>query len=204
MTTEKAPPEKGSEEARILKKKIVDAASQLFERKGLYETSVAEVAEEAGISTPVTYHYLTRKSDIMLLIMEDFTDQFKGRVLPQIENMDDPLKKLEKAMEIFFSLVDENMVKVVLVYRESRTLDKEGRARIMTAELDHQQIFMDILQEGMDTGLFDVPDLDLAAYNIITAGHTWALKNWHFRKRFTWETFSKQQYQFILQAIKTK
>lgn len=204
MLSEEAPLEKELTETQAIKKKIVDAASTLFEKKGLYDTSVAEVAEEAGISVPVTYHYVTRKSDIMLLIMEDFTDQFKGRVLPQIETMSDPVAKLKKAMEVFFSLVNENLVKVVLVYRESRTLGKEGRAKIMAAELAHQQVFMEILAEGVEAGIFSVPDMDLAAYNIIAAGHTWALKNWHFRERFTWDKFFQQQYQFVLQAITAK
>ena len=201
MISNNESPKAHDPEARDIKKKIIEAASSLFEKKGLYETSVAEVAEAAGISAPVTYHYLKRKSDIMYLIMEYFTDQFKDRVLPEIEQMSDTSEKIRRAMEIFFKLVEENLVKVVLVYRESRTLDRQGRARIMAAEIAHQDIFKSLLDEGVEKGIFKPVDTDLAAYNMIMAGHTWALKSWHFRKRLDLEEFTRLQTDFILDSL---
>ena len=190
------------EEGRELRKKIIEAASQLFEKKGLYETSVAEIAEVAGISVPVTYHYVKRKADIMLLIMENFTDRFKDMVLPRIEALTDPREKLIQAMEAFFTLVDQELVKVVLVYRKSRTLDTEGRAKVKAAEIQHVTIFKDIIEEGMRAGVFADRDADLAAYNILVAGHTWALKKWHFGRKFTLEEYLKHQTEFILAALR--
>ena len=188
-------------ESRRIKKLIIEAASKLYEKKGLYETSVGEIAEAAGISVPVTYHYVRRKSDILLLIMEDFTNQVKGRLMPEIENLEDPQEKLRRAMEIFFSWVNDNMVKAVLVYRKSRALDKEGRSKIMAAEMEHVKIFEDILKEGIEKGVFKALDTDLIAYNILLAAHTWALKHWHFKKRFHPAQYVRAQTEFILEAI---
>jgi AcrR family transcriptional regulator len=201
MTTEKDASKARHADSDAIKKKIVEAASQLFEKKGLYDTSVAEVAQAAGISAPVTYHYLTRKSDIMLLIMEHFTNQFINCVIPEIENLSNPLEKLKRAMAIYFQLFNENMVKVVLVYRESRTLDKAGRKKIMAAEIEQVKIIEDIIKEGIDQGVFKKVDADLAAYNIIMAGHTWALKSWHYHKKFTLDQYLALQTQFFIDAL---
>jgi AcrR family transcriptional regulator len=191
-------------EAHEIKKKIIEAAGRLYEQKGLYETSVAEIAEAAGISTPVTYHYVNRKSDIMLLIMEDFTDRIKARVPEEVDGLENPAQKLARTMELYFRLFDKEMVKLILVYRESRTLDKAGRKRIMAAETEHVRILEEILQEGIDSGDFrQVEDIKMVAYNILMAGHTWALKNWHFKKRMGLEEYTRIQTSFFLNALTT-
>ncbi|MFH1135451.1 MAG: TetR family transcriptional regulator [Pseudomonadota bacterium] len=201
MTAPKGSDSVRDPESTRIKKTIIDAASRLFEKKGLYETSVAEIAETAGISVPVTYHYVSRKSDIMLLIMEDFTDQFEGQALAVLAALTDPKEKLARAMEIFFRIVDEQLVKVVLVYRKSRTLDKPGRDRVKAAEIRHVRIFEEILREGMEKGAFRPMDPDLVAYNVLMAGHTWALKKWHFQGKFNLNEFLKHQTEFIMAAV---
>ena len=202
MNTEQKSSTTDLAESQSLKKKIVEAASKLFEKQGLYETSVAEIADAAGISAPVTYHYVQRKSDIMLLIMEDFTDHFNEMIIRDINELDDPGQKLRRAMEIFFNLVDEKKSKVILLYRESRTLDPEGRRRVMAAEATHVEIFDQILREGIARGVFRPLDTNLAAYDILMSGHTWALKHWHFKNRFNLEAYLKEQTEFFLKAIR--
>jgi AcrR family transcriptional regulator len=189
-------------ESHEIKKKIIEAAGRLYEKKGLYETSVAEIAEAAGISAPVTYHYVNRKSDIMLLIMEDFTNRIKARVVEETGQLESPAEKLARTMELYFRLFDKEMVKLILVYRESRTLDKAGRKRIMAAETEHVKILEEILQEGIDSGDFKpVEDIKMTAYNILMAGHTWALKNWHFKQRMGLEEYTRMQTAFFINAL---
>ena len=192
----------GKEESYQIKKKIIEAASQLYEQKGLNRTSVEEIAAVAGISVPVTYHHVRRQSDIMLLIMEDFTNRFRRETEPEIEAMTDPGQKLRKAMEVFYRLVDENRVKVILVYRESRTLDRDGRKKIMAEEMSHTSVFENIIQEGIDQGLFrPLPDVTMAAHNIIIAGHTWALKHWHYKKCCDLDEYLRRQTDFVMKAL---
>jgi len=183
------------------KKKIIRAASKLFEKKGLYQTSVGEIAELAGVSVPEAYKYVRRKSEIMLLIMEDFTNQFKKRILPEIEYLDDPKEQLFRAMKMFYAIVAENAPQALLLYRESNTLDKEGKAKIMEAELACVNIFRDILEEGVRLGIFKPHDTEQVAYNIVLLGHSWVLKRWHFKKRFELEEYIELQYHFFIGAL---
>ena len=192
-------------EAHEIKQKIIEAAGRLYEKKGLYETSVAEIAEAAGISAPVTYHYVNRKSDIMLLIMEDFTDRIKARVVEEVTHLARPSEKLARTMQLYFRLFDKEMVKLILVYRESRTLDKSGRKRIMVAETEHVKILEAIIQEGIDAGEFKpLENVNMVAYNILMAGHTWALKNWHFKQNTTLDEYTRMQTKFYLDALITR
>ena len=202
MSAEPKTRKKNDEESERIKQQIVEAASRLFEQKGLYETSVSEIAEVAGISVPVTYHYVTRKSDILLLIMETFTDKFHGRVLPEIESIAEPAAKLTKAIEVYYRLVDEEMIKVVLVYRKARALDKNGRKKIMSDETAAARIFAEIIEDGQKKGVFRAFDPDLAAYNILSTGHMWALKNWHLKNTFDVTEYIRCQTEFLLSALR--
>lgn len=184
-----------------IKEMIIEAASSLYEKKGFHETSVGEISDTAGISVPVTYSYVQRKADIMLLIMDDFSKRFEEEVLPEIKPLESPKEKLARAMEIFFNLVDHNMVKVILLYRESRTLDKSGRKKIMAAEMGHVGIFEDILKMGVEQGVFKPHDTDLVAHNILMAGHTWALKYWHYKKRFGLGEYLRLQREFFIDSV---
>jgi len=190
-----------NDESQQIKKAIVKAASKLFEEKGLYQTSVGEIAEMAGVSVPTAYSYVRRKPEIMLLIMEDFTTQFKEKIRPSIAEITDPREKLTKAMEVFYDYVAGNTSQTLLVYRESKTLDKEGRARIMSAELEHVRTFQEILEDGVKQGVFKPHETELVAYNIIMLGHTWALKKWHFKNHLDLPKYVRLQSEFILSAI---
>lgn len=201
MNRHKAAPPPQDQPAALVKQKIIEAASILFEKQGLHETSVAEIAELAGISVPVTYNYVKRKADTVLLIMEHFTDKFKVRVAPEIELIADAEAKLRQAFEVFCRLVDEDLIKVVLIYRYSRVLDRDGRRKIMAAEAEHAQIFEEILKQGQEQGVFQPGDPNLLGYSFLMAAHAWALKTWHFKKRFTLEQYIEQQLSILLAAV---
>ena len=188
-------------QAQEIKDKIVRAATQLFEEKGMYHTSLGEIAELADVSVPMAYSFVGRKSEIMLLIMEDFTDLFNSQILPAIEPLTDPKDKLQKATEIFYTIVDERAAQTLLLYRESKTLDKPGREKIMAAELEHVSIFQNILDLGVSQGIFKPHDTKMVAYNMVILAHAWVLKRWHHPKEFGLETYIKTQAQLVLDAV---
>lgn len=183
------------------RRKIIKAASRLFEEKGLVETSVGEIAEMAGVSVPEAYSYVRRKSEIIFLIMEDFTNTFQETVRPNILHLSDPKEKLLTAMRLYYSSTAENASHTFLLYRESKSLDAAGRAKIMTAEEDIVHTFRDILDQGVNQGVFKAHDTLTMAYNIVLMGHAWVLKRWHYKKRFQLEDYLKVQSEFVLSAI---
>ena len=67
-----------------VRKKIIDTASILYVKKGFTATSIEEISERAGVSLPVTYHYVKKKSEIMRLIMEDVLNTFQESLKKEI------------------------------------------------------------------------------------------------------------------------
>jgi AcrR family transcriptional regulator len=185
-----------------VRRKIIDAASALYARKGFTATSIQEISEKAGVSLPVTYHYVKKKSEIMLMIMEDVLSIFQHSLTKQIKGSDDPLEKLGIAVVLYFRVVDKQKEKALLIYQKSNSLEKASKSRVMQLEVEVSNIFGEIIREGIEQGVFKQVDVDLMAYNIIMMAHMWILKGWHFRKRLTLDKYIDLQLRTIMDALK--
>ena len=185
-----------------VRRKIIDTASILYAKKGYTATSIEEISEKAGVSLPVTYHYAKKKSEIMGMIMEDVLRIFQESLTKEIKTVSDPEEKLALAVIIYFRVVNRHSEKALLLYRKSSSLDKASKSKIMALEVETSKIFGNIIQEGIEKGLFKNVDVDLAAYNIIMMAHMWILKQWHFKDRLTLEKYTDLQLANILTLLR--
>jgi AcrR family transcriptional regulator len=185
-----------------VRKKIVDAASVLYAQKGFAATSIQEIAEAAGVTLPVTYHYVKKKSEIMRLIMEDVLNTFGEGLTQQVRGLQDPQEKLAAAIALYLGIVDRHREKLLLIYQKSASLDRASKARVMQLEVEVSEIFGRIIREGIESGLFKAVDIDFMAYNIIILAHMWVLKGWHFGRRLTLDRFIDLQCRAVLGALR--
>lgn len=185
-----------------VRKKIIDTASTLYVEKGFTATSIEEISEMAGVSLPVTYHYVKKKSEIMKMIMEDALNTFQDNLTKKIKGIDDPEEKLAIAIILYFKVMDGQGEKVLLMYQKSSSLEKRSKSKVMQLEVKVSEIFSGIIKEGIRTGIFRAVDVDLMAYNIILMAHMWVLKRWHFKKRLTFNKYIDQQLAIILASLR--
>jgi len=185
-----------------VRKKIIDSASTLYARKGFTATSIEEISEMAGVSLPVTYHYVKKKSEIMRMIMEDFLNGFRASLAEKIRDIDDPEEKVAVAVSLYIKAVDQQKKQALLIYQKSSSLDKSSKSRIMQLEVELSEILGEIIEDGVQRGLFARVDTNLMAYNIIMIAHMWVLKGWHFKRRLTLGQYIELQVSTILQALR--
>ena len=102
-----------------VRKKIIDAASTLYAKKGFGATSIQEISEAANVALPVTYHYVKKKSGIMRLIMEDVLNIFRESLVREIKDVADPVEKLAIAVILYLRVLDRQREKVLLIYQKS-------------------------------------------------------------------------------------
>ena len=185
-----------------VRRRIIETASALYAKKGYTATSIEEIAEAAGVSLPVTYHYVKRKSEIMRMIMEDLLSSFKESVASQIGSIHRPDERLAAAMMLYSKAVALQKEKILLVYQKSGSLDGRSKARIMQLEVEVSRIFGEIIQDGIDKGVFREVDVDLTAFNIIMMAHMWVLKKWHFHRRFDLSRYVDSQLSNLLEGLR--
>jgi AcrR family transcriptional regulator len=184
-----------------VRKKIIDAASILYARKGFADTSLQEISENAGVTRSVTRHYVKTKSEIMRMIMEDVLTIFHENLVRMTKDIDDPKEKLTAALYIYLTVVDQQREKALLIYQKSSSLDRASKSRVMQLEVDVSNIFAEIISEGIEQGVFREVDVDLMAFNIMMLAHMWVLKRWHFKSRLNLDKYFKLQLEIVMDAL---
>ncbi len=184
-----------------VRSKIINAASELYAKKGFAATSIQEISEMAGVDLPVTYHYVKNKSEIMRMIMEDVLSTFQNSLLKEIQDLHDPEEKLHIAIILYLRIIEKHRDKLLLIYQKSSSLDKAAKVRIMQLEVDVADIFKGIISEGIAQGTYKSLDVDLMAYNIMMLAHMWILKHWHFKHRLTLDKYIDLQLSIIMNAL---
>ena len=187
-----------------VRKKIIDAASALYAKKGFGATSIQEISETANVTLPVTYHYVKKKSGIMRLIMEDVLNIFRESLIKEIGDIVDPVEKLAMAVILYLRVLDRQREKMLLLYQKSSSLDRDSKTRIMALEVEVSEIFSNIINEGIAQGVFKAVDVDLMAYNILMLSQMWILKHWHFKNRLTLDKYIDNQLVTIMDALGAK
>jgi AcrR family transcriptional regulator len=184
-----------------VRRKIMDAASALYAKKGFAATSIQEISEKAGVSLPVTHHYVKKKSEVMRMIMEDVLNIFRESLIRLVQSIDDPKEKLTAAIMLYFKVVDQQREKALLIYQKSSSLDRTSKSHVMQLEVEVSDIFGKIINEGIEQGVFKKVDVDLMTYNIIIMAHMYILKRWHFKNRLTLEKYTNLQLTMIMDAL---
>jgi len=95
------------------KNQILETALRLFAINGFHNTSIDQIAQEAGISKGLVYNYFKSKED---LLQEVFEKSFQG--FDQFEEMassDNPKEVLRQVLDLFFSLLQEKTETYLLV-----------------------------------------------------------------------------------------
>jgi TetR/AcrR family transcriptional regulator, cholesterol catabolism regulator len=181
---------------------LLDAAARLMERDGSHAVSMQAVAAEAEVSVGLIYRYFGSKDDLLLAVIVGVLDSFATQVPAAVEAAgEDPVHRLAAAFRSYCEVIDQRRHAAVLTYRETKSLDDAGRARIKDLEVQTSEPLRAALREGVDAGLFVVPDLELAAYDLLLLAHAWALKHWYFERTLSLETYVERQLALVLRSI---
>ncbi|NGP75704.1 TetR/AcrR family transcriptional regulator [Balneolaceae bacterium YR4-1] len=97
-------PTKNEEIRQQTRRQIRNAAFELFAAKGFAQTSVRSIAEKAGISKGLIYHYFDGKDDILHAIFNDLTEVGK-EALNFPEDLSSS-ERLRKMLHMIFSYIE--------------------------------------------------------------------------------------------------
>ena len=190
--------------ASLRSRQLLDAAARLMERDGSEAVSMQALAAEAGVSVGLIYRYFGSKDDVLLAVIVDVLDAFGSQVPAAVEGAGaDPVRRLAAAFGAYCRVIDAHRHAAVLTYRESKSLDDAGRARIKRLEIDTSEPLRQAVRDGVEAGLLVAPDPDLVAYNLLLLAHAWALKHWYFERTMSLDAYVAAQLALALHAVVT-
>jgi len=83
--------------------RLIESAATLFHRKGMFATSLADIAKDADIPIGNVYYYFKTKEELALSALTRHKEQYLQLFRTLDEAVDDPRQRLKKAIEHFES-----------------------------------------------------------------------------------------------------
>lgn len=145
------------------RRRIIDAAVEVFAEKGFFGAKVSEVAEAAGVADGTIYLYFKSKDEILISLFEEKMDEIMSRLAELLATMEDPEAKMRRYIAAHLELVaaQPHLMQVLTVeLRQSARFIKEYRPQGFKKYLS---IIGAILEEGQASGVFR-KDLDPAVF----------------------------------------
>lgn len=130
------------------KKRILDAAGEVFAEHGYARTTIREVARRAGISIGGIYIYFPNKQQLYTGLMKSQMDEFLGRV--EALRAETPLTALRMLIDLYMELA---VTRTKMLSTGIKEYDLEFKRPIRDAffKAQHRTV-TSILQKGLRSG----------------------------------------------------
>jgi len=119
---------------------ILNAAAQLFARKGYHRTSMEKIADRAEVSVGTVYFYFKNKEDLLVQMIDEFGFQLRNRLGAEFRDADGSMEGFKKAGQVFFEdFCPRYPDKVAIFFRESAgqsALVEKHRKKIFNKLID--------------------------------------------------------------------
>lgn len=133
--------------------RILDAAEHLFTRLGLRGTSIARIAEEAGVARATVYAYFADRDDVFRAVAERVAERIEAAVRDALDAPGDLTGRLTRALqakdELIYRLAAGSPHAAELLEAKDRLV----RARFDAMDAAVLRAVSDALADGIDRGL---------------------------------------------------
>ena len=124
------------------RRQLLDAGAELFAAHSFEEISMRQIAEAAGVSKPLLYHYFPSKIELFKAAVAEKAAELQGLIDPRHEGS--PLEQLAHSLDAYLAWIEENaltwskLMESAAALAEARELVEGFRERtmdLMLAEL---------------------------------------------------------------------
>ena len=148
MAVNKAPEQRREE--------IFEAALSCFNSNGYYQTSIDEIAAQAGISKGGIYHHFKSKKDLVIELFRNRVNRYFEYLTEQVRGTSDAAQALnvlvEKSGEIFQE--HEPVLRFCLEFVAMSSREPEFREEVAAMYRHRVATVSALIQEGTRTGIF--------------------------------------------------
>jgi AcrR family transcriptional regulator len=149
------------------KEAILESAAQVIRQKGYHGSSMADIAKAVNLKKASLYHHFPSKQDILLELLDralemviERMDQVMALKLPSDE-------KLRLAMRSYLKTLSEQGDLVSVLLMEHRSLDPEFHAKHIPHRDRFENMWRELIQEGVQTGVFSVENISLTVRGLM-------------------------------------
>ena len=164
-------------------KQILDAALAVFAERGLAAARLEDIAKLAGVSKGTIYLYFANKEELFRGVVRSTVIEFIERGEAAFEQDRDPMRALDLWMEGHWSWIRSSTFPALHRLINSELRDFPDLAAFYATEVvgRAQRLVCEILERGMETGVFRRMDANVASRMLsalfVTHGNWYHQKN---------------------------
>lgn len=183
---------------------IVAAAVRLFSKRGYFQTTIEDIANAVPVSKGLVYKYFKDKTDLLFYCLRYVLEKYNLEDVPQFIAELGPLGALIKVMNVQCEIAREHTPEIVLAYKSTSDLTPELARQIKILESKSARMIRLCLDGCVHSGFMNSVNTDVMAYQYIMYGHTWALKNWVFRDRYSADEYMAEGENILIKPFLTE
>lgn len=180
-------------------KKIVQAALELFVRKGYHGTSINDIVRKVGLTKGALYSHFTSKGDLLLRIIQEFKSRFINELIRAgNECQGNALEKFHHIISFNarFSVENQDLCIFLTFLTTELNADVDFEPPLKNVYREYQRFISQLIRQGINQGLLKKeldPDLAALTFMALHDGvlHQWVLNRNHVDGEQYVRTFRK-------------
>lgn len=152
------------------RRRLVAAAVESFAAKGFHGTTTRDIASGAGMSPAALYVHHRSKEDLLHQISRSGHGETLALVRDAVATSADPREQLLAVVHAFVVHHAEGHTWARIVNYELAALSPEHLEEIAGIRRQIEQEMRDVVQRGVDAGVFHTPDAHMTALALLSLG----------------------------------
>jgi TetR/AcrR family transcriptional regulator, cholesterol catabolism regulator len=180
MATEPVAPVSAPRERRNRQDEVLEAAIEIFHRRGYAAASIQEVADHVGVLKGSLYYYIDSKEDLLARIFAE-SDRQVSELMEETAKLDAPgIERLRAFFEVWSLWYLANVERASLYFSEWRHLTGKRLESVIAQRHRYEQYVAALIDEAKDDGDAD-PSLDTRYSCLFILSATGGLATWYKR-----------------------
>jgi len=147
---------------------IRKAGLRLIFQHGYEAMSLRQLAAEVGIQPGSLYNHISTKQELLAELIQDHINTLLGELDVALRDKHGPVDRLRAFVAFHVSYHMTRKREVFIANSELRSLDPENREAVVALRGAYERKLADILADGVAEGVFDVDDIQVATFAILS------------------------------------
>lgn len=174
-----APRKRGNAAGSARRTQLLAIAAEMFATRGYTQTTVRDIADEAGILSGSLYHHFASKEAMLTEILREFMDGLLERFRAIADAADSPRAALDGLIRSSFETIHRTPQAVALYQNETAFFASTPEFAFVTkASREVERVWLDVLRAGIDSGDFRAELEPTTTYRFIRDG-VWSTVRWY-------------------------
>ena len=131
---------------------ILEAAIKVFARQGFHQSTVAQIAKEAGVADGTIYLYFKNKDDILVQFFNYKTKQVFDSFRTEVGRADSSLDKLRYLIRRHLEEFQRNREMAIVYQVETHQNSRLAEAQIKEMSQMYRDLISEIVEQGQQEG----------------------------------------------------